>query len=402
MKKNFELLNYFILNLLKFYLIVDSLTGITLKTVGVSLSIPFKLFIVALMIFAIFYCNLNYVLLIFLTISWFTLTVLYFVFVNYLQMGISIQTFMKFFSNLVFYLYFLMIQKFDKYDNSVYKIILINSVVFFSNIFLGLLGVGYSTYGYGVGIKGFFYAGNEIFLILLAISVYFMNLKIKKRYYFYCLCLICSFLIGTKTAMLALVVIIFCDFYFELSKKQQFCFLIFLPIFLLICVIIFNVFLVNIDVVKNAMYNFNKVKNASGSILNALLSGRLVFLENNINMWKENLNSINFLFGGHYYFDSKNIEIDFFDALLLNGIVTTLCVLFFYIYFIFKAIKNKNKILTILNILVLTISFSAGHIWANLSGGLFFVLVNVYCYKKRKIRKRKFKLKNIFIYLLRS
>lgn len=77
---------------------------------------------------------------------------------------------------------------------------------------------------------------------------------------------------------------------------------------MLICVIIFNVFLVNIDVVKNAMYNFNKVKNASGSILNALLSGRLVFLENNINMWKENLNSINFLFGGHYYLIAKILK----------------------------------------------------------------------------------------------
>lgn len=380
--KNQNILNYFIFLMLDFYLIVDSMTGILMHTFGISLSIPYKLFLICLISFATFAFCTNFVISISLSILWICFSCLFFAVENYKQMALAMQNYMKFFANFIFYFYFINLSKYDRFDKQIYKLLFINTAVFFSNILLGIFGFGYSTYGYGIGIKGFFYAGNEIFLILLSTTVFFLLCKRKYIPLLYLISVVTSILIGTKTAMLALLLIISFDFYFHLSKIKKILFLALLPVLIIIFIFVFHNFLMHIRVVESALYNFDKVKNNSGSILNALMSGRIVFLKNNIHRWEEKLNILNFAFGGYNYFNNKNIEIDFFDALFLNGGIVTFVVLGFYIFFIMKAIVKKRALLIVFNITILSISFLAGHIWANLTGGLFFIIVNVYGYKK--------------------
>lgn len=376
--KNQSMLNWLIFIMLDFYLVVDSLTGILMHSSGISLSIPYKLFLIALMCFAAFAFHIDFSISIFLSISWLCLSALFFVFENYRLLSFAIQTYMKFFSNLAFYLYFSSLAKFDWFDCRVFKMLKINAVVFFLNIFFGILGFGYSTYGSGVGVKGFFYAGNEIFLILLSVVTIFLIHRKAGAFWLYMVSLFFAILIGTKTALLALFMIIFFDIFFHLSKRRRFLFFLFAPLSIVLIVFVFWQQISKIEIVSAALWKFNKTKEISGSILNALLSNRLIFLENNMRMWQENLTPLNFIFGGNYYANNKSVEIDFFDALILNGGITAICVFCFFIFFIIRAARRKNRLLVIFNLLVLGISFSAGHIWANLTGGIFFIIANVY------------------------
>ena len=85
-----------------------------------------------------------------------------------------------------------------------------------------------------------------------------------------------------------------------------------------------------------------------------------------------------FFLGGGYFYENKSIEIDFFDSVVLLGVPYSVFLLMFYFKLVFGAIRQKNWILVVFNITVLGLSFTSGHIWWNLTGGLFFMIANVY------------------------
>lgn len=397
MAKNLQFLNYVIYLLLLFYLVIDTITGISLSSTGISFSIPYKLFIMSLMIVAIGLCNLNHFLVILFYICW--LVVSFFVMTIFRSENIylAIQTYAKFISGLVFYLYFASLNRVEKRCVLFIKrILLINALVFALNIFAGILGFGYSTYSYGIGIKGFFYAGNEIFLILLSIATLLIQSRNKHiRFITSIVSLVFAVLIGTKTAMLALFIIISVNFFEKLTSKRKLVFFSCLPLMILAFIFLYTFVLSKTQVFEHLIYNIQKNRKLTGSLLSALFSGRLDFLYDNLNLLRKKGNTISLIFGGNSFYNSKSIEIDFFDAIILNGIFIAISMFLFYSYLIAIAIKRKQKILIVLNFMILAISFIAGHIWANLTGGLFFIIANVYFYifKNFQVRRKQYVVK---------
>ena len=379
MYKNFKFLNYSIYVLLLFYLMVDTLTGISLKTVGVSFSIPYKAFIISLMVIVIGMYNQTDFLIILSLFTWLILSITVMILFGSHNFALAIQTYIKTVSAIIFYLYFKSFIKFEQHSYKyLRKILVVNAFVFSANIFAGILGFGYSTYDYGVGIKGFFYAGNEIFLILLAITALLLKNRNKKfRMCVGLISLLFSILIGTKTAMLALMIIVLVNAFTNLRKISKIFVIFSLPLFILLFIILFNSVLSSLPVFNNMIYNFEKNKKLTGSILSALLSGRVEFLNNNLDFLKERADFWHFIFGGNAYFNNKSVEIDFFDTLILNGVFVAVVIFCFYIFLFYRAVRKHDVTLMAMNFSLIMISFTAGHVWANLTGGIFFIIANI-------------------------
>jgi len=391
MYKNFKLLNYIIYVFLLFYLLIDTLTGMSLMTAGISFSIPYKLFVIVLMIIVIGLYNQTDFLIILSLLAWLVLSMTVMLLTESKTFSIAVQTCIKLISVIVFYLYFKSYLQFEKHSYKYLKnIILVNAFVFFANIFAGILGFGYSTYGYGVGIKGFFFAGNEIFLILLAITFLLIKNKSKRfRIVVGCIALLFSILIGTKTAMLALLILLLVNAYKNLNKVWKILVIILIPVLILGFIYLFNTVLANLPIFSTIIYNFERNKKVTGSIVGALLSGRIDFLNNNLNYFNQQTDLLHSLFGGNSYYNDKNVEIDFFDALILNGGVMAVIILCFYIFLLYKSVKKKDITLIAMNFAVFLISFTAGHIWANLTGGIFYIIANLVpeIFAKLKIKR---------------
>jgi hypothetical protein len=98
-------------------------------------------------------------------------------------------------------------------------------VVFFLNIAAGIFGYGYATYRDGVGISGYFYAGNEVsglYIVCYAFLLLYLSTK-NARWPIVAASLILSsagLLIGTKTAILSAGVIPLAVYVF-VSRSQM-------------------------------------------------------------------------------------------------------------------------------------------------------------------------------------
>jgi hypothetical protein len=93
-------------------------------------------------------------------------------------------------------------------------------VILAVNLALGVMGFGFSSYGgettdesTNIGIKGFFYAGNEvsgIFILLFGTTLHLLWQKHRTMYFFFVpLVFIAGLLIATKAAMLAAALLVF-------------------------------------------------------------------------------------------------------------------------------------------------------------------------------------------------
>lgn len=377
MQRNIALINYCIYISLFFYLIIDSLTGISLSHGGISFSVPYKFLVMILMTLVILNYNYNYAI----------FSSLYF-FVTVISVGVGIrqsysllfqiiQNDMKLFSNFIFYFYFVeVIRHKGITEKKILSVLIVNFLIFYINILFGVMGLGYTTYDYGVGRKGFFYSGNEIFLVLL-VSLYYFLRKYKyntlKRFLIFVFLLTLGLIIGTKTAVLAVLVIFPFDCYINLSNKQKIRFILFfLPA--MVAVVFFSLkFITSLSAISNAIYNIQK--NAkSTNIINALLSNRLTYVDANFKLFMSNFSYDKLLFGANRFYRQKTCEIDFLDVFLQSGLIITFIVGFFYLYVIKR---SNNKTLFLLNVIILGISMTAGHVWLNLTGGLFFMIINV-------------------------
>lgn len=390
MNRNIATLNYIIYLSLLFYLFVDSVTGFLLRTSGGSLSIPYKTFILICMIIVILHYSAKKILLIMSLLAWFSCISISTMLLNPLQLFLVIQTGVKSVAIPIFFLYFYLCKKNEKrIIYYVKNIIITNTIIFLMNMFLGLLGIGYSTYqSTGSGIVGFLFAGNEVSLILLSIAMLYMQSHSKRnRVIIYIFYLILALMLGTKAGILGLLIIIVADFYMKFSVPKKIIFISMIPILVISLFYIYSNFLSSLPTVERIVWAFNRNYEDSGSILDALLSSRLQFLENNINLWKEKFNFFNFFLGGGDLYENKSIEIDFFDSVVLLGVPHSVFLLMFYFKLVFGAIRQKNWILVVFNITVLGMSFTSGHIWWNLTGGLFFIIANVYFEALRKKTK---------------
>ena len=343
--------------------------------------------------FLLFLLLFGWVFLSFLTIS----------FLPSYNVSLSIQLAIKYLSMIIFFMYFKNLKRYDR--NCIDKIriiVLVNAIVFLLNMFAGIMGFGYSTYTYAnIGIKGFFYAGNELFLVLLPITTLFVQNRKNVRLVISFIAIVISVLIGTKTAILALLIVLVFNNFTYAKLLEKLTFIVFVPLTLFFGIIIFQYFLADLPVFTHITNNIETKTKMGSSLISVLLSGRLEFLEMNLKLYNDWTDVLHIIFGGNPFAHGKSVEIDFFDSLIVNGILTTFFVVFFYIYLFIRALKQHNYVLALMNMLVFLISFLAGHVWANLMGGIFFIIANLFFDSFYNYDFKIFSPKNRFLHIKR-
>lgn len=231
-----------------------------------------------------------------------------------------------------------------------------------------ILGIGYATYeNFDVGYKGFYYAGNELNILLLSISVLSFQKMMRKFTIFDCIvtmiCLGSLFLVGTKTSFLVIIFLIFYNLVKKknLKNKLKSCVIIFL-ILVVAYGSISTIFETQINkIVSRNQYYYETLTKSNNSIANYIFSNRnmripLNFKKNYSNNLEDDL-IFKMMFGvGHYQqFKSTDvssiIEMDFFDTILWYGVPIAFTIFIFYSYVLYRGIRSK-KIKTIYYLIV--------------------------------------------------
>jgi hypothetical protein len=245
----------------------------------------------------------------------------------------------------------------------------------------GICGFGYFTYKAARwGIKGFFFAGNEVAVLFFCLYCYILtrvSYKLRYMLLIYIVSFLISLLIGTKTVVLSCFFLSLVDYYYRFHKRKYYYKILFI-FFMLLLIIYSVVFFPQTQFYQFVVSRFSKTFRNSNNLLNALLSNRLVFLATNYKAWRTVLSLRTFFLGMGVPSLIKGIEIDFIEVLFYYGIITLLIVLGFYMYIIWLSAKRKNGLLIVFNIIYLCISLTAGHVWYSVMAGLFFAYINAY------------------------
>lgn len=251
-----------------------------------------------------------------------------------------------------------------------------------------VLNIGFDAYDLG-GYKGFYFANNEINVLLVCTFIYSMdqlyqNKKIKDVF----VTIINAgalFLIGSKTSIIVIgITLLIYIFKFRKNKKW----LLGIVITSIIVAIIGSI--VFFDQIQEMIIRFTyfyTTLSKNGGILSFLMSNRNLRI---IPAFQDNILNIdiiqgiiNFLFGiGRYQqVDPNNLntlmELDLFDTLYWYGFITAIVVLKKYLQPIIKSIKIKGIFkYKLMFFVVFAFSMIAGHVWYSALAGGVIALIN--------------------------
>ncbi|WP_201991652.1 O-antigen ligase family protein [Aeromonas veronii] len=319
--------------------------------------------------------------------------------------GGDIQILVRYVFFVVSYLYFSHATFYSK-DISFFKIMIASNVfVILSNIYSGLLGIGYSTYGShplsinsGFGFKGFFIAGNELaptLIFFTCLFLIFFNYRsaFLKRQFVYFIFFFASMLLGTKSAILGMFIVLT---FIEIKFYDKFNYLIKTGfIIILISYVSYSSVLYYQSGGLDAFIERYSWIIQDKGIVDFIFSGRLSFLSDVYSLWSYDISILRVIFGIDYgYTDSvlakPMVEIDLFDIFFLHGLSALLFVFIFYISMFLLFIKSGGGALAayisllLLNVL-LFMSFFSGHILN--SGMLLPLLPMVLVFTKRSFNE---------------
>lgn len=286
------------------------------------------------------------------------------------------------------------------------KILNISLVIFPLTILIPkLMGLGFASYGTSGGYSAFYFANNDINIVLIILFVYslerlFRSIVIvqqnfKFRYLAdFMMMVIVTLLIGSKSSM-ALILLTILIYLIKSLKRNSVVnnIKLFLGIGLstfLLVLIVSRFFQNQIQAIQERNSYFYS---HSSSILNFLLSNRDNFLQAATDSL---LNSPHFLIrlfigngpyqrnvdiGGLLNIGFKEIEMDFFDVFFAFGIVGTLII---YAYFLRIYLKSKTEkmaetknlfVYKYMFITILTFSTIVGHVLFSALSGSYLSLI---------------------------
>lgn len=263
-----------------------------------------------------------------------------------------------------------------------------------------ILNLGFYNYYNGSGFKGFYFANNEVNVILMVLFVYCFNKLYQKitmsTLVQLALCSAALLLIGSKTSLMAIpaAVVFFIVFKPRENKKQ------FLKTILGIggAGVVAVMLLLGkqmIAVFSRLVEMYQYYSGRPNAFLTFLLSERNLRIGPAAEHWFFNDKSgiINFLFGigkaekcpnNTIYGLYSIIEMDFFDTLFWFGFIAACVVLVFYLIVFVRACRKKNCFSEkVMFCLVLTFSMLAGHVMMSANAGtiLGLVVATLYCGK---------------------
>ncbi|XQW85921.1 hypothetical protein ACOYR1_04030 [Thalassotalea piscium] len=284
------------------------------------------------------------------------------------------------------------------------KALWINFYAVVFNLIIGALGYGYPSYsggenGEGIGVNGFYIAGNELsgcFVLLFAFVMH--SLWNSKRFFYYPMSvftLICGALIATKTAIFASLLLVFAipifnerENIFKLTKLKV---KLFLPLFVIVALAVY--FIIDFLMVVGLYDKVIWVIEEKG-IWGLILSGRVEFSNQVLEVFFWSSGWFEYLFGigtigmSDYFNTKYSAEVDPVDIFVYFGVLGSVIVYMYTIIMMLPSLRllNKNKylppIIVLVNILLLLLSVFSGHILNSGMLGLLWGMFNGLVYVK--------------------
>jgi hypothetical protein len=316
-------------------------------------------------------------------------------------------SFLKFYLFVLSFLYIKsLLDQSDKYIKDIYSISTFNFLIIISNVMLGILGFGFPVYStvdseVSVGVKGYFFAGNElsaVFIILASLTLAVIIPKIKKKYIIYGIVFILfifSVAMATKTAIggmliLSISTIVFHKKYIE---KEPFniknIIIVAVSSFLILSgSIYFFVRTEAFERMQTIYYNF-------ANVYKFMMSGRDQYLSTKFAQFASENSVFKFVFGVGEPFP---VEMDPFDTFFRFGIVGLLVVYTIYFSFnihVFKYyLKEKGSfepaLINLGLLLIFVQSFISGHVlFSGMAGPFYGIALAISFSKYRNITKQK-------------
>lgn len=355
--------------LILFAIIIDILNGFVLRYTSISISLFYKSIILILLFYSnlrlklkknIFYTSLLIVPIIFHTIL-----------LNFHI--VELQWFSRILTAVLLF-YFLNTYNNYLYTETFFKIIFI--VLILSSLLWFFFDIGFDQYANNeVGTRGFFIAGNELGVLHILTSAYFLRkLFFKKMFIKYMFFSVVSILISitfaTKVSLIGIFLLIvlipisnFLSSKINLRKIKKSSILF----FTILSVILIIIIPYSIDYVLNEIGLINRINYFIDRIdlITLIFSGRNILLMDFIN---SNLFYSNILFGPGYIQTinelGNSIEMDLPDFYAYFGLIGVF-IYFKYFYILFKSIyENSSSFYVNFSVLILLffISNTAGHV----------------------------------------
>lgn len=234
-----------------------------------------------------------------------------------------------------------------------------------------VLGIGFSTYSYGTGFKGLYFAGNDISIVMAVVATWNINDCIKnmqrKSIALAGASLFSLLLLGTKTSILMTVLGVMVCLIKSKKVNTSLLFGIFAIFGVLLAV---TVFADEFQLVLNSFrFFYKKNLHAGGNIVSFLLSQRDITLKKAFAAAYHENPIRTFLFGNGPYrqvvlgtSDAGLIEMDLFDMLLWFGAPFSIYIYAFYCYCYGSCKPYTNYLQKFCWLSVMAFSFMAGHV----------------------------------------
>jgi hypothetical protein len=272
-----------------------------------------------------------------------------------------------------------------------------------SNLILGVLGFGFSSYGNAdsensnqIGVKGFFYAGNEVsglFILFFGTTLHLLWQRSKLGYFIFSpLVFIAGLLVATKSAMLSAAVLVLAIPLF--NERNRLLNLTWLKVKMILPVVLIGVVLTLVLVpileATGLWERFVWFYQNKG-ILGIIMSGRDVFVMNAMTAFQQFASLTEILFGfgrgGLGLITKDSMEIDPIDMYLWFGIAGGVLFLLLMTLFIrtsYLAATSKDSLwgpsVLVINFVLFGVSIIAGHILTSGMLGPFIGLLNGMAY----------------------
>lgn len=392
--------------LLNYYLLIDTLNGLLLRSGFISISIIYKSIILFLMIFSL-KKDLKTCLPLLIILSYLPLHIIHTQ--SFFGAAKGLDWLFKFFSIYWMYLFF----RKEIRINGLFRIIkCVKYAVFFLsiNILIGLLGFGYSQYAGGIGVRGFIFAGNEMALALvtcfsLLLMYLIENEKYRWFYSFALLFVLISVLNTTKVAMVSSFSVLLLFPLIKYIKSVSFSKIPIkhLNLLLFVLLILPSIGLIGVNYALFSMGLWDRINyfynTLNLDLLSIVLSNRNIWAAEALEGLKSSYSIIEVLFGTSYEWvrflstpGKGSIEIDVLDFLMIYGVLGVAIILCFWVFVFISNILNQkynpySGYISFMLLLILIISVTAGHVfYSGVGGPLIAMVFAMGHYKEKYIR----------------
>lgn len=374
---------YMIIFLLSILPIIDSINGWLVTNGKTSIGTVYKLIIIMMLFLYVYKAKCfegNSILRIFLVVGYIAISICF----NVLTGGIilSIELPIKILFNYMIFELFMMLSKKKKITgNTILGILNINSIIMIICVLIPyIMKTGYKIYAGGLGYKAFFYSQNELtasLIILFYFCLYKVIMKIDIISLIQLgLIFVCVVITNMKSAIAACLVGIICLIVEYIRRKESKYKILFFVMLIVAVYFGANFFIEQINFSlqrQNALSTLYK-----HSVLATLTSGRIFYVQQ---AWNSLIIGKLFIIKcilGNGFCSNILCEMDFIDMFFYLGIIGVVVLSIFIIKLLKKSIltiKCDNSIIRLVGfIVIIGVSFVAGHIIFMATSGCYFIM----------------------------